>query len=50
MRLQFRTDFFNFFNQVNFNNPNTTLSNGAFGKLTGSAAARMLQFGLKLYF
>ncbi len=48
--LEFRTDFFNLFNQVNFSNPNVTLSNGAFGKLTGAAAARMLQFGLKLRF
>jgi hypothetical protein len=49
-RLQFRTDFFNLFNQVNLGNPNTTLTNGNFGKITSAAAPRMLQFGLKLYF
>ena len=50
MRLQLRTEFFNLFNQVNFSDPNVTLSSTGFGKITGSAAARMLQFGLKLYF
>ena len=50
MRLQLRTEFFNLFNQVNFSDPNATLSSTGFGKITGSAAARMLQFGLKLIF
>jgi hypothetical protein len=49
-RLQFRTDFFNALNEVNLSNPNTTLSNGNFGKITAAASPRMLQFGLKLYF
>jgi len=49
-KLQFRTDFFNLFNQVNLGNPNVTLSNGNFGKITAAAAPRMLQFGLKLYY
>ncbi len=48
--MQFRTDFFNALNQVNLGNPNLTLSNGNFGKITSAAAPRMLQFGLKLYF
>ena len=48
--LQFRTDFFNLFNEVNLSNPNTTLNNGNFGKITGAASPRMLQFGLKLRF
>jgi Carboxypeptidase regulatory-like domain/TonB dependent receptor-like, beta-barrel len=48
--LQFRADFFNVLNEVNLGNPNTTQSNGNFGKITSAAAARMLQFGLKLYF
>ena len=50
MSLQFRTDFFNVLNEVNLGNPNTTLTNGNFGKITSAAAARMLQFGLKFYF
>ena len=48
--LQFRTDFFNALNQVNLGNPNGTLTNGNFGKITSAAAPRMLQFGLKLRF
>ena len=49
-RLQFRTDFFNALNDVNFSDPNTSVGNGNFGKLTGAAASRQLQFCLKLYF
>ena len=50
MRLQFRTDFFNLFNQVNLGDPNATLTNANFGKITAAGNPRMLQFGLKLYF
>ncbi len=48
--LQFRTDFFNIFNEVNLSDPNTTLNNGNFGKITAAGSPRMLQFGLKLRF
>ena len=37
-RLQFRTDFFNVFNEVNLGNPNTALNNANFGKITSAAA------------
>jgi hypothetical protein len=50
MTLQFRTDFFNLLNQVNLSDPNLTLTNGNFGKITAAASPRMLQFGLKLRF
>lgn len=49
-RLQFRTDFYNALNDVNFNDPNATVGNANMGKLTSAAAARQLQFCLKLYF
>ena len=49
-RLQFRTDFFNIFNEVNFSNPNTTLTSASFGKITAAGPPRMLQFGLKFLF
>jgi hypothetical protein len=49
-RLQFRTDFFNIFNQVNLGNPNTAQNNANFGKITSAAAPRQLQFCLRLYF
>lgn len=51
MRLQFRTEMFNAFNNVNFNNPgNTTFGQPAFGVITGTERARIMQFGLKLYY
>ncbi len=51
MRLQFRSEFFNAFNNVNFNNPaGTTLGQPNFGQITGSERARIIQFGLKLYY
>jgi hypothetical protein len=46
-RLQFRAEFFNAFNQVNFNNPNTTASSGSFGTIRSAGAARVIQFALK---
>ena len=50
-RLQFRWELFNAFNQVNFNSPgNTTFGQPAFGTVTGAEAARIMQFGLKLYY
>ena len=52
MRLQFRAEFFNIFNQVNLSNPNATLSAGAnMGRITStSSEARVIQFALKVIF
>jgi hypothetical protein len=49
-RLQFRAEFFNVFNNVNFNNPGTTVGTPAFGKITSARDPRILQFTLKLMF
>jgi len=46
-RFQFRGEFFNLFNQVNFNNPSSSLTAGNFGQITGAGDGRTLQFGLK---
>ena len=46
-RVQFRAEFFNIFNQVNFNNPVATLSNATYGRITGSQPGRVIQLGLK---
>jgi hypothetical protein len=48
--LQFRMEFFNLLNVVNFDNPNAQLSSGTFGRITSAAAAREIQLALKLIF
>lgn len=50
MRLQFRGEFFNLFNQVNLDTPNTNVSSGTFGVITSALPGRSIQFGLKLYY
>ena len=51
MNLQFRAEFFNVLNTVNFNNPGTTVHTAAsFGRITGADDARIMQFGLKFVF
>jgi hypothetical protein len=53
VNLQFRSEFFNIFNQVNFANPNTSFG-GGFGTSTAvhgfAGDPRIIQFGLKLTF
>lgn len=48
--LQFRGEFFNVFNHVNPNNPNTNLSSSTFGQITGAGDPRIGQLALKLKF
>ena len=51
MNVQFRAEFFNLLNTVNFNNPGTTVSStSAFGRITGAQDPRIMQFGLKFGF
>lgn len=50
MRLQFRSEFFNLPNRVNFNNPNTTISSSHFGQISSTQPARVIQFALKFSF
>lgn len=50
LRLQFRAEFFNAFNTVNFNNPTATVSSGNFGNITGAGGPRIGQLALKLFF
>jgi hypothetical protein len=47
--LQFRAEFFNVFNNVNFYNPGNTLG-GSFGQLTSALDPRIVQFALKIMF
>jgi hypothetical protein len=48
--LQFRSEFFNVFNNVNFNAPQSSLSAAAKGTITSAGDPRILQFALKLMF
>ena len=51
MRLQFRSEFFNAFNNVNLNNPNGALNAGSrMGRITSARGARVIQFALKFLF
>lgn len=54
MNVQFRAEFFNVFNQVNFDLPNTNVSGANFGRITrtdpGFGDPRIIQFGLKFVF
>jgi hypothetical protein len=49
--LQFRAEFFNFFNHTNYNNPVNNVQDGAFGRIVSAATpGREIQFALKLMF
>ena len=54
MNVQFRAEFFNVFNQVNFDIPNRNRSGGNFGVITRTDPSfgdpRIIQFGLKFVF
>ncbi len=49
-RLEFRAEFFNIFNRVNFNNPTTSRSSGGFGQIRGAGDPRIGQLALKIFF
>ena len=59
-KLEFRMEAFNLFNRTNFTTPDSNASNikfdtagvytGSYGKITGTFAARQIQFALKLIF
>lgn len=49
--LQFRAEFFNVYNNVNFTLPVTTFTSSAFGRYTSNATSpRVIQFGVKFNF
>lgn len=49
-QLQFRGEIYNLFNNVNLSNPNSNLKSPQFGKITGSAAGRIVQLALRYSF
>jgi carboxypeptidase family protein/TonB-dependent receptor-like protein len=50
IRFQFRTEFFNAFNRANFGPPNIARDSTGFGQILSASNARIIQFGLKMYF
>ena len=48
--VQFRAEFFNALNNVNFGFPDSTVTSGTFGQITSAASPRILQFALKFIF
>jgi hypothetical protein len=47
-KVQFRTEMFNVFNQVNFTSVGTQVNSSAFGRIRSANDGRVIQFGLKL--
>jgi hypothetical protein len=50
VRLQFRSEFFNFLNHTNFGIPDTQTTDAGFGQIRTTYPARQIQFSLKLLF
>ncbi len=49
-KVQFRAEFFNLFDNVNFSNPGGTLGNPNLGRITSAGDPRILQLALKFMF
>ncbi len=49
-RLQFRGEFYNTFNHPNFKNPNTTLGNINYGRITSDNGPRNMELALRFFF
>jgi hypothetical protein len=50
LKAEFRAEFFNIFNTVQFSNPSTAFGSGLFGQITNTADPRIIQFALRLAF
>ena len=51
VNVEFRTEIFNAFNNVNFDNPVTSINSANFGRITGTVGRpRLMQFALRLNF
>ena len=48
--IEFRAEAFNAFNHTNPSNPNTSLGNSNYGKITGAADPRIMELALRLKF
>jgi hypothetical protein len=50
LQIQFRAEFFNFFNRANFNNPSNSVSGAGFGSIRSALDPRIGQLALKVLF
>ena len=50
LKLQLRGEFYNTFNHPNFKNPNTTIGNVNYGKITSDNGARVMELALRIFF
>ncbi len=50
LKMDFRLEAFNVFNHARFNNPNTTINNNNFGRITTAQDPRIMQAALKVNF
>jgi hypothetical protein len=50
VKVQFRAEFFNVFNNVNFSDPGATVGTPGFGRITSAMDPRILQLTLELMF
>jgi hypothetical protein len=50
LQFQFRAEYFNVLNHTNFGDPNASVTNGAFGRVTSASDPRIGQMSLKLLF
>ena len=50
LRVQLRGEFYNAMNHPNFKNPNTTIGNVNYGKITGDNGARVMEVALRFFF
>jgi len=50
LNLQLRGEFYNTFNHPNFKNPNTTIGNVNYGKITSDNGARVMELALRMFF
>jgi hypothetical protein len=48
LKTQFRFEAFNALNRVNLNDPNTSVTNSNFMRITSAGSPRILQFALRL--
>ena len=49
LRLQLRAEFYNLLNHPNFRNPNTTIGNVNYGKITADNGPRNIELAVRLF-